>query len=507
MGVPELSSSVSSWSDHVYTSDSPTGSLSPYPLSGSAVGVDVGVVVSVGEAVSDMDGKVKRQQQQQQAPVSDMLNSQELDLLSHYITHTSRVLPFDQDDLYALHVGIPNLAFGNKPLMASILALSAASKSYDIVKHSPAPLERLDEMRELLALADKHHQTSLRQIQDAIKHGQQYDHVLANAALMVLYGSSSHCVHVSLAQMARRRGVVLDEGLLPSQSQWITLIRAAHTAYTGLLHGPSENFEALFSSYFPANAASAAAAAAAAAAVSTPSFPEGSVASPEDGPSPGTKQFLLPIVSATYRPALDKVMARARSFHGGPSCTSSELQACFAAIQILQDVYAAVFTGKQIASATDESDFLHLGRLYSVSPWLRGYLGRVTSSTPSKPLRRTIMGFLNRVPMTFLHDVQATLDRIPVAGSNHGSWDKSAEGMPPRGTPTNQLTMDIFAHWLVLVMLLDGVWWIGGIGEWELGRVLSFVDGQGWNCESDPERWWPESMYKVKAQLAEHIPV
>lgn len=473
LGIPDLSPSCSSWSDNVYTTDSTTGSLSPYP-----------VPLEIEKPKN-----------------SDMLNSQELELLSHYISHTSRVIPFDHDDLYALHVGIPNLAFGNKPLMASLLALSAACKCYDILKHSPEPFVRLGDMQDLLVLADAHHSTSLRQIQAAIYDPDQYDHLLATSALMVLYGSSSHCVRVSLAQKAKRHGMILADELLPSQSQWITLIRAAHTAYTGLLNGQSEDpSNVLGSPPLTVNTSTLA--------EINPGLSADSVYFPEDGPSEGTKRFLIPIVSATYGPALSTLTRRARLLHpSSPNSTGTDLQACFAALQVLADVYGAVFMGKEYAESCD-AELAQLGRLHGVSPWLRTYLGRVTSATPSAspstPLRRTIMAFLNRVPLQYLHLVQSTLDRIPVGvdPDNSTNWD---DCMPLN--PGHQLAIDIFAHWLILVMLLDGVWWIGGIGEWELGRVLSFVEVQGSSNSftESGERWWPESMYNVKMELAEHI--
>ena len=66
---------------------------------------------------------------------------------------------------------------------------------------------------------------------------------------------------------------------------------------------------------------------------------------------------------------------------------------------------------------------------------------------------------------------------------------------------TQQLAVEIFAHWLVLVVLLDGVWWIGGVGAWELERVVQ-VRRVEWGCEClwewDGEgRWWPEGMGEV----------
>jgi len=59
-----------------------------------------------------------------------LLDARDLELLSHYLSHTSRTIAFDRDDLYALHVGIPNLAFSSKALMSSTLALAAAVSSF-----------------------------------------------------------------------------------------------------------------------------------------------------------------------------------------------------------------------------------------------------------------------------------------------------------------------------------------------------------------------------------------
>ncbi|KFG81050.1 putative C6 transcription factor [Metarhizium anisopliae] len=445
--APDLSPSGSSlWPDNVFATESTTDSLSPYALAYMF-------------------------EESDEARIPGVLSSQELELLCHYITHTSRIIPFDQGDLYALHVGIPNLALGNEPLMASLLALSAACKSHDIVKHSPQPLERLDEA--------------------AIHDVQQHDHVLANAALMVLYGSSSHCVRVSLAQMANRSGLTLDNELLPTQSQWMMLIRAAHTAFTGLLDVQNEDINAVFGSQYFSVAENST--------FPTPGLSFDSVCLAEDGPSEGTKLFLLPAVWATYGPALDQLAAKVLSLQTqAPRDSGRELQACFAAHEILEQVFSAVFMDKETL-APYEDEAVHLGRMRSVSPWLTSYLGRVTSSTPCKPLRRSVMAFLNRVPLEYLHLVQSTLDGIPVPGHlNHLNWDDST---PTTMTSAHRLAMDMFAHWLVLVMLLDGVWWIGGIGEWELGRILSSAQAR-----AEPGgRWWPESMYNVKRKLAQHM--
>lgn len=114
------------------------------------------------------------------------------------------------------------------------------------------------------------------------------------------------------------------------------------------------------------------------------------------------------------------------------------------------------------------------------------------------------MAFLNRVPAEFLRLVQTTLDSIDVrmGQDQQESWRNSQYEF---STPSaaQKLAIDIFAHWIVLVMMLDGVWWIGGIGAWELRRVVSFSRAQGWFDSSlnSGEHWWPENMYNISKEL------
>lgn len=134
------------------------------------------------------------------------LDATELDLFSHYLTHTSRNIPFDDLDHYALSVGIPNIAFKSRPVMSSLIALAAACKCHDLVKPNTSLEGRtVMEVQELLLLAERHHRSSLQHIQVAMAHSDCYDNILANAALMVLYASASHSVRVHLATSAKAK--------------------------------------------------------------------------------------------------------------------------------------------------------------------------------------------------------------------------------------------------------------------------------------------------------------
>ncbi|PKS07193.1 hypothetical protein jhhlp_005793 [Lomentospora prolificans] len=436
------------------------------------------------------------------------LDFMELELLCHYLTHTSRIIPFDKDDLYALHVGIPNLAFRSKPLMDSILAMAAVCKCHDLEKQQPDTPERTAQIRQLLAFADEHHQSSLRQIQAEIPLSHDYDHVLANSTLMVLYGCASQCLRIRLTENESNMDNLPLE-FIPTQSQWISLIRATHMAYTGLLNDQPGvvHIREVQQTGSPVNDL---------ASVPSQLNQDDDAFIAEDGPTKETKEQFFPLLAATCGSALAKLRAKAQIMAETPSRELAGLgerqalginnetgfQACFAALEVLNHVMGEVFSirGSGIPTAAS-SDWDHpLGRLVEVSPWLRRYLSKVTMVEPTAPLRRTVTAFLNRVPVEYLTLVQMTLDLIPVhhEADQGGSWDDA--------DPVQQLALDIYAHWLVMVMLLDGVWWMGGIGAWELRRVVTFMRNRGWldTPVVIGESWWPGNMYNVGRELRNH---
>ncbi|KAH6958142.1 hypothetical protein DER45DRAFT_537501 [Fusarium avenaceum] len=429
------------------------------------------------------------------------LGATELELFSYYLSHAARSMAYDAEDLYALQVGFPNLAFRSKPLMSSVLSLAAVRKCHDLLVNSDHTTVEKSQVRNLLALADEHHRASLRQTQADIPHANHYDHVVANAPLMVLYATANHAVRIQLAES-------LDEqdsstNLAPAQLHWMTLIRAANLAYTGLLHS-AKDFSCLddFTTSPPAITLNS-------------QSTSGMAPLAENGPTQQTERLLMPIIAATSGSALEKLRTKAQTLqfatHLAPSWESpyenDEIQACLVALEALSNIMNEVLQPDEHFSQTDsvqpdlENGWAALSQLSDVSPWLRSYMARVTFSTPPKPLRRTIMWFLNRVPEDFLSLVQSVLDSIPTA--NDGGSDEGIQCDSEYISETSRLAMDIFAHWLTLVMLLDGVWWIGGIGAWELGRITKYMSHQR-SLEGDlgsKESWWPGSMLNIALEI------
>lgn len=447
------------------------------------------------------------------------LDARDLELLTHYLTHTSQTIPYDKADLYALHIGIPNLAFRSKPLMSSMLALAAICQCNDLL---PAAKEQcllpLHEIQSLLKFAEGHHVSSLHQIQKAIG-SERYDAVLANATLMTLYGSAVHCVRIRLMDLHKegRLGAPLPREIVPAHSQWISLIRAVHCAFVGL----RADLE------FEDNSKSA----------SPSSLPDaerelrvgdvvGEVRCSQDGPAETTMRFFLPVVAATIGGAMEKLrtrVQRAREWEDTSSATTMpNIQACTGALNILESIVAESLPEvgkKNPVTTTQNAHDSFIGRLSRVAPWLRDYTARVTSNSDTlapdgdnfgrglseslvahaRPLRRTITAFLNRVDAGFLGLVQETLERMAVPNVAATGHDPG----PESGIAVSRCAMDIFAHWLVLVCLLDGVWWIGDIGRWELGRVVRYMERPDfWEGGEEKEAWWPASMYAIRIELA-----
>jgi hypothetical protein len=342
-----------------------------------------------------------------------------------------------------------------------------------------------------------------------MQNSDSYDHVLANAALMVLYASASHSIRVYLAAAAKRCRQRLPNEVLPQHSQWISFTRAAHTASTALLNGlvagEDEIGTATSSPILDAQSE-----------FPNPGFCSTDGLSPEDGPSENTKRIFLPLVASTFNQALESLRRRAelttallkRSEFSAADYL--QLQACLETVSVLETCACAALSRRESSTSADPPRYqpIACGGLSRVSPWVARYMISVTSMESPQVLRRIIMSFLNKAPAEYLNLVLSVLDS-PSEEARAENWmTRDSPGTEvPLLNATHLLAMDIFAHWLVLVMLLDGVWWISDIGEWELGQVVSLMKTQDLPSQSADtgETWWPETMYLVKRELTPSV--
>jgi hypothetical protein len=434
--------------------------------------------------------------------LAQTLDPTEFELLKHYLEHTSRDPSVGDQDKYTLQIGIPNLACQCKPLMRSVLALAAVCKSCDIINQPPGAPGEPDRAQviQLLSLAHHYHLESLREIQATLYEAKNYDHVLANAAMMGMYGSASHGARIWLAKTAPfGEDRQLLDLTMPGHPQWMSLFRAVRLAYAGLLKNSPQIGLSPASS--PADVTM-----------------QYEYKMPSRTPAEDTSTFTItshplgPILAATVGSALARVNEKAleiRVIAQASNDHNRQLQACFTTLGIFSNIVTdSLLPGNHSAPSTPGHDhgrgvpvdFDHdpVGQLSEISPWLRRYTASISSMVPSTVPRRAIMSFVHKVPTTYLNLIEEMI--------NHMETEPSAPEMMPEPSIAHQFAVEIFAHWLVLVILLDNVWWIGGIGAWELERFVSVRKRVGWEmCLWNRDRdWWPESMLEISRQFDKH---
>ncbi|KAM7209724.1 hypothetical protein V8F20_000127 [Naviculisporaceae sp. PSN 640] len=552
--------------------------------------------------------------------VAQTLAPCEFELLRHYLDHTCRDLTVDPEDQYTIQIGIPNLACQSKPLMRSVLALAAICKCCDIIGQPSVSLEDRSQVIQYLALADQYHMQSLREIQATLPDSRTYDHVLANAAMMGMYGPGSHRIRIWLTKTANLGEQALYD-FMPKQLQWMSLWRAVDLAYMGIVNDtsssthPNEQLQNSQQTGSPSSLYQAPR--------SPPEFmPSGSVfqlqsqyeykitTRLERSKTPMINHPLYPILAATAGSALIKLRETASEvsithagniYYGEPGGVTPPsdpaLQSCFTAISILANVMTETFPPSDASTTSHTTapsqltfqvdiDPAGAGRLSEVSPWMRRYAANITALTPTKLPRRMIPAFIHKVPTSYLNLVTEMISFIhsreqpstqnttttpgtstPISGdlnlglgldldmdmtmssssvpwgvpTSHSNPYSSTSASSPNDMETStsqqlpsvahQLALEIFAHWLVLMILNDTVWWIGDLGSWELGRIVNFrkkiiqqlrshsssgdMGGTGpyrciWDNQNqqggEEDSWWPESMYEVSRQFDKHRP-
>jgi hypothetical protein len=413
-------------------------------------------------------------------------------LLNHYLEHTSKDMTVDDGDQYALQIGIPNLALQSKPLMRSMLAFSAVCKCHDIIEKSPVSPTGRRKIMDLLSTADRYHMESLRDIQPTLFNVKHYDHILANAAMMGMYGSGSHCIRIWLTETADSEDVNLGR-FRPKSCQWMSLFRAVRVAYGGLLknrRGMEDKTQ-----FFPIPSSDTA-----------PSVRSPQQMEPQNHP-------LYSILAATVVSAMTRLSEktseiveesiRIRTNKCLDNHDDANLQACLTALRLLRNIVTETFPSKNIEASTPnpfdcyfEDELTPVDQIPKISAWMRRYTASITSTVPSKLPRRFIMAFIHKAPTRYLELVEDIMGFIL-----NGGPGESLIGSPEPNL-AHKLAMEIFAHWLVLVLMLDSVWWIGGIGAWELRQIVAAGRNTQWRCLwNKREDWWPGSMLEVSRQL------
>ncbi|KAK6439291.1 hypothetical protein LTR95_004509 [Oleoguttula sp. CCFEE 5521] len=421
-----------------------------------------------------------------QSPLA--MSDLEKDLFRRFIGRTAHTVPYDSAGLAALEIGIPGLALHSPPLMSSVLAFAAAHKCADLLDNYEDISRTGEAVLELLTFAETHYRRSVQLAQVDIGDERRRDYVFANAAMMVGYGLASHCVTIRLWQA---------QGMSPRPSglRYATLIRASYLAYAGLAfaHGSTEALKAPNVGGFSMLS------------------PIGRQHSPSEDPpaipvlKADRQHPLYETLRATYQTALLDLRARMNAAREATACreesrkdSSCDWCTCDATLAEMCRILDAIFAGVAVSTSGNAAPKCGWADL---SPWLRRFVQQAVASPGQPPIRFLIQNFVHRVPTKFLQMVDRELGGVSSNEAIHA--DSEPGGLITGTCAATHLALDIFAHWLVLLLLLDEVWWYGPIGEYELEQAITRLR-KGRECTQKERRqtaYWPESMRAIYQTL------
>ncbi|RYP48189.1 hypothetical protein DL768_005889 [Monosporascus sp. mg162] len=215
-------------------------------------------------------------------------------------------------------------------------------------------------------------------------------------------------------------------------------------------------------------------------------------------PPPSRTHIMFPIIAATSQAALSKLQERLKCLlHSDVGHERNQLSACAAAFECLVNIRNETFSHSD--SSAPRSTGL-AAKEPRTGSWLRCYASRHVIPRPTEPLTRPFLDFLVQAPQAYLDLVLPLLDQR--LESPPVSSDTSAQL-----TMEQALALDIYAHWSVLMFLVEEEsWWIGKLPTITLtGMVNRYGDnfvGRLWPQESHrQEQWWPGSMLRVLREV------
>ncbi|KAK5452844.1 hypothetical protein LTS15_006992 [Exophiala xenobiotica] len=131
--------------------------------------------------------------------------------------------------------------------------------------------------------------------------------------------------------------------------------------------------------------------------------------------------------------------------------------------------------------------------------WLRNFVLRRPQSTNTDALVRTLLALFRRVSKTYV-DLLLSLLEPRTDGDNVDDEHKL--------TTAKVLALDVYAPWLVLMLLVEEeVWWVGNfpfvalqglVGRYGDGLLSTSADRQQ---QQQQQQWWPASVLEVATRL------
>jgi hypothetical protein len=420
------------------------------------------------------------------------------DLYHHYLQHTSRTLNPCQSDQSMFQIGMPTLALQSKTVFHSLIALSAVHLCCDMISKEPPPDPSI--ISQIMTTAYQNYNLASERMRDLMSRPGPIkpDPLLASTILLVPVAAASQQVNHWISCSG---GTINWNNLLLTSPRDITVImrgvrsilvalRSDDTAVSnGICHEPEFATD------------------------STIWLQEINVSPPI--PVRAHSHVMFPILTATIQGAFSKLQERLSSAHICLSGTSYEIpdldrssvdsfSACSDAFDYLKHLGTSTFSQSNVTASASpdstvreplDSDGVSLPQVVG---WLRSYATRLPSPSPTNSLTRYFLTFLVQVPQAYLDLVLPLLDQRQEYPSGEAPADLTKE---------QALALDIYAHWSVLMFLVeDESWWIGQLPVVTLTGMLNkygddFVFKLWPELSRGNEKWWPGSMLTILKEI------
>ncbi|KAF2097668.1 hypothetical protein NA57DRAFT_56859 [Rhizodiscina lignyota] len=418
------------------------------------------------------------------------------DLYHHFLEHTSRTLTYCQRDQGALQIGMPTLALRCEAVFHSILALAAACLCSDMISHdAPDPAA----IHQTLLTGYQHHTRALEQMQVLIseRKSSNREFLVANSVLLVPFASAFQRINhwistrASSAPSQKRRLSITPRNFIIFLRGVQTTREALHsddtttTSDTVDFSSPWDNVSTF--QHIDSQTASAA---------------------------PSRTHLTFPILAATSQRAFSELQRRLEFVSMTPSKAAwqddnqSLVSNCIAAFDVLDDIRTHTFSGSESLTPSamensSESPSHPRASVPQTASWLLSYLRPAIPSESSGPLTRSFLAFLNLIPQAYLDLLLPLLDQRLENPVEQLSDILKLDG-------PQALALEIYAHWLVLMFLVeDESWWIGDLAITSLRGIINTY-GEEFAHDILPshgrtrEQWWPAGMLKIMLELKQH---
>jgi hypothetical protein len=416
----------------------------------------------------------------------------ETDLYNRYVENTSRTLSLCQSDYRALRIGMPTLAQRSPTVFHSLLAVSAASIAWDIMS-SETPAET-NTVKQVLLTGYEHYNLASETMREAISMPNVLDPeaLIASALMLVPFATATQQIN---NWMSAKSGAKESHKPLSSTPRDVIIIMRGIRTMLQCLgdSGSRTRFDLASKPAYQLNVPLTLSA-------STPAI------KPQ---SSSRTHAMSAIVSATSQNAFHKLRQRLDSALSHPStCPDDSLSACRAALDVLERIRSSTFSAIDpspspcpLIPATDSlnSD----STCPPIASWLRSFSdqffpARYETPRPDEPLTRFFLSFLIQAPQEYLDLVLPLLDQRLESPIND-----PLDCMPADLTKQQALGLDIYAHWSVLMFLVEEEsWWIGTLPEVTLTGMVNrygdeFVANIWPEVEHEKKKWWPGSMLSI----------